>query len=135
MISTINFERGGEHLELGVYSKIFTDVRESRLVDASHWTPRNCFCNYLSVRRSSIIKCRYFARSWRCTQNSAEIHHCWYSYSLFTMDFRRSESRQMRRHVVLPDLHFQVEVTWQRLFEADWKQSNRFRRRVRIALA
>ena len=41
MISTINFERGGEHLELGVYSKIFTDVRESRLVDASHWTPRN----------------------------------------------------------------------------------------------
>ena len=29
-----------------------------------------------------------------------------YSYSLFTMDFRRSESRQMRRHVVLPDLHF-----------------------------
>ena len=24
MISTINFERGGEHLELGVYSKIFT---------------------------------------------------------------------------------------------------------------
>ena len=39
-------------------------------------------------------------------QNSAEIHHCWYSYSLFTMDFRRSESRQMRRHVVLPDLHF-----------------------------
>ena len=46
MISTINFERGGEHLELGVYSKIFTDVRESRLVDASHWTPRNCFCNY-----------------------------------------------------------------------------------------
>ena len=46
MISTINFERGGEHIELGVYSKIFTDVRESRLVDASHWTPRNCFCNY-----------------------------------------------------------------------------------------
>ena len=70
MISTINFERGGEHLELGVYSKIFTDVRESRLVDASHWTPRNFFLQLsldLSVRRSSIIKCRYFARSWRCT--------------------------------------------------------------------
>ena len=26
MISTINFERGGEHLELGVYSKIFMVV-------------------------------------------------------------------------------------------------------------
>ena len=34
------------------------------------------------------------------------IELSWYSYSLFTMDFRRSESRQMRRHVVLPDLHF-----------------------------
>ena len=65
MISTINFERGGEHLELGVYSKIFTDVRESRLVDSSELFLQLSLD--LSVRRSSIIKCRYFARSWRCT--------------------------------------------------------------------
>lgn len=54
MISTINFERGGEHLELGVYSKIFTDVRESRLVDASHWTPRNCFAIIVGFVCSTI---------------------------------------------------------------------------------